>query len=128
MTDPANPVDDNLPLTERDFDGIEHLDHPPPAWWKGLFTATIIFSVLYMQYYHLGTPGRSAVERYDQALAENMRLQFAEIGELQPDEATLVRMMNDRRWVPRGRIGVPHALRVLPWHRWRRDRRPQLDR
>lgn len=98
-TDPANPSDDEAPLSDRPYDGIEYLEHAPPSWWKGLFAATIVFSVLYLQFYHLGTPGRSAVERYDQALAENMRLQFAEIGELQPDEATLVRMMNDSRWV-----------------------------
>ena len=99
-SDPVvNPVGDELPPSGREYDGIEHLDHPPPAWWKGLFAATIVFSVLYLQVFHLGTPGRSAVEQYDQALAENMRLQFAEIGELQPDEATLVRMMNDSRWV-----------------------------
>src|SRR5690606_23624199 len=98
-TDPTTLGGDELPPSGRAYDGIEHLDHGPPSWWKGLFAATIVFSVLYLQYYHLGTPGRSAVERYDQALAENMRLQFAEIGELKPDEPTLGRMMNDSRWV-----------------------------
>jgi len=98
-TDPVNPVGDELPPNGPEYDGIEHLDHPPPAWWKGLFAGTVVFSVLYLQVFHLGAPGRSAVEQYDQALAENMRLQFAEIGELRPDEATLVRMMNDSRWV-----------------------------
>lgn len=81
------------------FDGIEEAGNAPPVWWKLLFAATAAFSIMYMLHYHAGTPGRSATDHYDQAVAENMRLQFAEIGELQPDEATLVRMMNDRRWV-----------------------------
>lgn len=97
--EPETANSGGLPLATRERGGIEYLDHAPPSWWKGLFAATIVFSVLYLQYYHLGAPGRSAVEQYDQALAENMRLQFAEIGELKPDEATLVRMMNDSRWV-----------------------------
>jgi len=35
-------------------------------------------------------------------MGENMRLQFAEIGDLQPNEATLVKMMNDSGWVKVG--------------------------
>lgn len=101
-TDPAHSPSDEAPLTGRAFDGIEEYDHRPPAWWKWIFVATIAFSALYLPYYHIGAPGRSVVEQYDVALSENMRLQFAEIGDLRPDEATLVRMMNDRRWVSVG--------------------------
>ena len=61
-----------------------------------------MFSLLYWPFFHFGAPGRSASERFNVALAENMRLQFAEIGELQPNETTLVKMMYDDGWVKFG--------------------------
>ena len=91
----SNPVS----ASAADWTFPRAADHPIPAWWKWIFVATIAFSAIYFPYHHLGAPGRSAIERYEVAMGENVRLQFAELGDLRPDEATLVRMMNDRRWV-----------------------------
>lgn len=98
----TNVANDSAPLTGHAFDGIQEYDNPLPGWWKWLFIATIVFSLLYWPYYHLGAPGRSVSEQYSLAIAENMRLQFAEIGDLQPNEATLVKMMYDDGWVKFG--------------------------
>jgi cytochrome c oxidase cbb3-type subunit 3 len=98
----TNVANDNAPLTGHAFDGIQEYDNPLPGWWKWLFIATIAFSLLYWPYYHFGATGRSVSEQYSVAIAENMRLQFAEIGDLQPNEATLVRMMYDDGWVKFG--------------------------
>jgi cytochrome c oxidase cbb3-type subunit 3 len=35
------------------FDGIVELDNPTPAWFMGLFYATIIFAVVYLLNYHV---------------------------------------------------------------------------
>jgi len=35
-------------------------------------------------FFHIGAPGRSMTDQYDAALAANTRLQFSEIGDLQP--------------------------------------------
>ena len=96
-TDPNEP-----PLVGHSFDGIQEYDNPLPGWWKWLFVGTIVFSLLYWPFFHSGAPGRSIEERFSIAQAENMRLQFAEIGELKPNEETLVRMMNDPGWVKVG--------------------------
>lgn len=101
-TNPPPAATQEPPLVGHAFDGIQEYDNPLPGWWKWLFVATILFSLLYWPYFHLGAPGRSVEERFAIAQAENMRLQFAEIGELKPDEATLVRMMNDSGWVKVG--------------------------
>jgi cytochrome c oxidase cbb3-type subunit 3 len=98
----TNVANDDAPLTGHAFDGIQEYDNPLPGWWKWLFIATIVFSLLYWPYFHFGAPGRSASERFNVAIAENMRLQFAEIGDLQPNEATLVKMMYDDGWVKFG--------------------------
>jgi len=98
----TNVANDNAPLTGHAFDGIQEYDNPLPGWWKWLFIGSIAFSLLYWPYYHFGAPGRSVSEQFGVAVAENMRLQFAEIGDLQPNEATLVKMMYDDGWVKFG--------------------------
>ena len=84
------------------YDGIEEYDNPLPGWWKWLFIISIVFSPFYWVSYHNGTSGRSVEDKYNVALAENTRLQFEEIGDLQLDEATLVRFMAKDNWVKVG--------------------------
>lgn len=38
-------------LLDHNYDGIQELDNPLPAWWVWLFYATIIFSVIYFIYF-----------------------------------------------------------------------------
>lgn len=91
-----------IPKTDHAYDGIEEYDNPLPGWWKWLFIASIVFSPFYWVYYHSGTEGRSVEDQYSVALAENTRLQFAEIGELQLDEATVASFMHKDSWVKVG--------------------------
>lgn len=93
----AGEADDRL--TDHAYDGIQEYDNPLPGWWKWIFVATILFAFPYLAFYHSGAEGRSLHERYAAASAANARLQFAEIGVLQGDAATLVRYMNDDSWV-----------------------------
>ncbi|MCB9555776.1 MAG: c-type cytochrome [Deltaproteobacteria bacterium] len=51
-------------LLNHDYDGIREYDNPQPAWWTWIFVASIIFSVGYAFYYHLGGPGLSETEAY----------------------------------------------------------------
>lgn len=50
-------------LTDHDYDGILEYDNPMPGWWKNIFWVTVIFSILYFAYYHVG-PGPSAADEY----------------------------------------------------------------
>ena len=50
-------------LLDHDADGIRELDNKLPRWWVWLFYATIIFSAIYLVYYHvLGAGDLMAVE------------------------------------------------------------------
>ena len=99
-TDQTFASDDSTEaLTGHEYDGIQEYDNPLPGWWKWLFVATIIFCGPYFAYYHFGNTSRSVAAQFEVAEAENMRLQFAEIGELKPDAPTLVKFSNDDRWV-----------------------------
>lgn len=40
-------------MMEHEFDGIYELDNPTPAWFMGLFYATVIFAVVYLLNYHV---------------------------------------------------------------------------
>ena len=86
-------------LTEHSYDGIQEYDNPLPGWWKWTFVATIVFSMLYAMYYHVGTEGRSIFDQYDAAMAINARLQFADLGDLKPDADTILRYSQKPTWV-----------------------------
>ncbi|NND95893.1 MAG: c-type cytochrome [Pirellulaceae bacterium] len=87
----------------RHDEDIREFDNPIPAWWKGIFAATVVFSFFYLAFYHGDAEGRSDAERYSVAAANNARLQFAEIGVLVADEPTLVKYANDKNWLAVGK-------------------------
>lgn len=93
----------DAPKTDHAYDGIEEFDNPLPGWWKWLFVASILFSPFYWIYVHGGAEGRSVADKYEVANAANTRMQFEEIGNLEPNEATLVQYMNEEKWVSFGR-------------------------
>ncbi len=104
MTDaPSNLAVAENELTGHSYDGIQEFDNPLPGWWKWMFIASIMVCPPYWFYYHLGAQGRSVTDQYEVASANNARLQFAEIGELNGDQPTLVKYMNDKTWVGVGK-------------------------
>ncbi len=62
---PAQPE-----LLSHNYDGIREYDNSLPRWWVWQFWITVIFSALYVVYYHLG-PGLSQ----EQQLAEELKIQ-----------------------------------------------------
>lgn len=89
--------------TDHAYDGIEEYDNPLPGWWKWMFVASIAFTPFYWMYYHGGAPGRTLDDQYGLALAANTRLQFAEIGDLEPNAETITRYMAKENWVKVGK-------------------------
>ena len=85
------------------LDDIEEFDNPIPAWWKAIFACTVMFAFPYLMFYHGSVEGRSSAELHASAAAANARLAFAEIGELDSDEATMVKYSQDQRWLALGK-------------------------
>ncbi len=82
-------------LLEHEYDGIREYDNPIPGWWHWLFVFTIVFSVVYFMYYHIGTISSTIHDDWQaQQVAEFQRI-FGTLGELQPDQATILRMMKN---------------------------------
>ena len=55
-------------LRPHEPDGIQEYDNKLPLWLTGILYGSIVFSLLYISYYHLGGPGKLGPE----ALAEDM--------------------------------------------------------
>jgi cytochrome c oxidase cbb3-type subunit 3 len=82
-------------LLDHSYDGIQEYDNPLPRWWLAIFWATIIFTPLYVLYFHFGG-GMLATERYDQemiAFYDKQAEQLLALGEI--TESTLVDLMAD---------------------------------
>ena len=82
-------------LLDHSYDGIQEYDNPLPTWWLALFWATIIFTPLYILYFHFGG-GMLATERYDQemiAYYDKQAEQLLALGEI--TENTLVDLIAD---------------------------------
>jgi len=90
----------NDQLTDHAYDGIQEFDNPLPGWWKWIFTLSVLFAFPYMAFYHGGAEGRSTIEIYEAASAENARLQFADLGgDLEGDAMTLAKYKDDKTWL-----------------------------
>lgn len=81
------------------YDGIQEYDNPTPGWWWFLFYVTIVFSIGYFIFFQFSPEAWTNAQEHDTAVARNLRLQFGEIGDLKPDEATVLRFMNDPKWL-----------------------------
>lgn len=103
MAEQPNQPSDDL-LSDHCYDGIQEYDNPTPGWWNWLFIASIVFAPVYWIYFHSPNQPRTLAAQYEQAYADNLKLQFGEIGTLEGDQATLVKYMDDPKWLTVGQI------------------------
>ncbi len=94
------PLED--PLTDHEYDGIKEYDNPIPGWWNWLFAGTVVFSLLYILFYHIGV-GPSIHEQFEAETAFRLTQRFGKIGDLKPDAETILLYMNDPEWAPVGK-------------------------
>lgn len=51
-------------LFDHDYDGIREYDNPLPPWWVNLFFITIVWSVVYVLYYHVFEIGDRSFDEF----------------------------------------------------------------
>lgn len=88
MTDhqPHPPIDETAEdqLLDHEYDGIQEYDNPLPLWWKAIFWGTILFTPLYVIFYHFG-PGVLPNQKYDNVMTafyEKQAQELLELGEI----------------------------------------------
>lgn len=83
-------------LIAHDYDGIQELDNPIPAWFMYLFYITIIFAVGYLLNYHVFHTGQLQYEEYktEMVQADAARKLYLSKAANQVDENT-VKLVHD---------------------------------
>ncbi len=56
-------------LMDHNYDGIQELDNDLPPWWVNLFYFTIVFSFVYLIYYHVYENSPSSADEYNREVA-----------------------------------------------------------
>jgi cytochrome c oxidase cbb3-type subunit III len=71
-------------IEDHDYDGIQELDNPAPAWFQFLFYLTIVFAIIYMVNYHLVGKQNSSLDEYMQevTIAQQQRDEMLKTGAL----------------------------------------------
>ena len=85
MNDSKNEVE----LLEHEVDGIKELDNLLPRWWVWLFHSTVIFSAVYLLYYHVFHAGKLQAAEYHAEWTRGEQVKAASIAKFEADVATL---------------------------------------
>lgn len=92
-------------VLDHEYDGIREFDNPLPGWWLATFYIMIVFTPLYIGYYHFG-PGKTPTEELSQELDSVKRQQLAsKKAEPGPTEEGLLAIYNDE-----GRRNAGHVV------------------
>jgi cytochrome c oxidase cbb3-type subunit 3 len=84
-------------LMDHEYDGIREYDNPLPGWWTWIFWVTVVFSAVYVFYFHGAGP--SIEDRYQAAVARHVENLLAQLGVITPDNRTIVEFMGNEDWM-----------------------------
>lgn len=82
--DPKEPL-----LLDHEYDGVRELDNKLPRWWVWLFYITIIFSAVYLLYYHVLRIGNLQAAEYDQEMKVGAAVKNAAMSRFEASIPTL---------------------------------------
>jgi len=82
--DPKEPL-----LLDHEYDGIQELDNNLPRWWVWLFYLTIIFSAVYMVYYHVARAGDLQIAEYQKEMKAGDALKAGAMSNFEASLASL---------------------------------------
>ncbi len=82
-------------LMDHEYDGIREYDNPTPGWWHLIFFCSVVFACFYALYWHGNPDAASIHESWNRAQVAEYRKVFGAVGELKPDQETILKMMNE---------------------------------
>jgi cytochrome c oxidase cbb3-type subunit 3 len=82
--DPKEPL-----LLDHNYDGIQELDNKLPRWWVWLFYITIIYSAIYLVYYHVTRTGDLQAAEYANEMKIGEQIKNGAMGKFESTIATL---------------------------------------
>jgi len=90
-------------VLDHEYDGIREYDNPLPQWWTWILWITVLFSAPYFVYYTFGV-GETLQQAYDSEAAAFFEVLAKRLGDVKPDEPTLVRLSHDETFMTIGRV------------------------
>ncbi len=82
--DPKEPL-----LLDHEYDGIRELDNNLPRWWVWLFYITIIYSAVYLVYYHVAHAGDLQAAEYVKEMKAGEQIKAGAMGKFEGNIAIL---------------------------------------
>lgn len=82
--DPKEPL-----LLDHEYDGIRELDNNLPRWWVWLFYITIIYSAVYLAYYHVTRTGDLQAAEYSHEMKAGESVKGAAMSKFEAGMAAL---------------------------------------
>lgn len=89
-------------LLDHQYDGIQEWDNPTPGWWHLLFIGSVAFSIVYAVFWHSSPISWTKFEQHERDKQSFYAILFKDLGELAPDEPTMLRLMQDEKWMSFG--------------------------
>jgi cytochrome c oxidase cbb3-type subunit 3 len=90
-------------VTGHRYDDIEEYDNPLPGWWSWMFAASIVISVVYFLFASLAGSQASPAGFYERDVTADAQRQFAMIGDVKSDAASLLKLSSDDKLLKVGR-------------------------
>ncbi|MBK8699331.1 MAG: c-type cytochrome [Saprospiraceae bacterium] len=66
----------------HNYDGIRELDNSLPPWWVWMFYVTILFSGVYLWWYHWSSNGADQIKEYEVAMEEGQKVKDAYLAKM----------------------------------------------
>ena len=88
--DPQEPL-----LLDHNYDGIQELDNNLPRWWVWLFYISIIYSAVYLVYYHVTRTGDLQATEYTNEMKVGTAIKKAAMGKFESEIPTMLPSTND---------------------------------
>lgn len=113
MNDPKEAKKDPL-LLDHDADGIQELDNNLPRWWVWLFYLCILFSGVYLTYYHVLGKGDLQIAAYRREMTAGDALKNAAQAQFEASLSSLAPSKNEALLARGGQVYMTYCS---PCHR-----------
>lgn len=92
-TQTSTPASSREPvLLSSNYDGIREYDNPMPFWWSAIFWLTILVSLPYFFFYHVGV-GSTLADNYEAEVGEYGAFLASQLGDVKPDAPTILTLV-----------------------------------
>lgn len=86
-------------LTDHQYDGIQEFDNPTPGWWFLIFALSVVWAGGYWIRYELNSTPPTLVGEWEDEVAEANKVLFAKLGDLKPNDATIMSLSENGDWM-----------------------------